>query len=271
MDFYALLEQKLGSVVTDEKVYTTLKADIEKLHAEDVAGLKTNRDEALNEKKEYKVKLEKLEEQLKGLGDKSIEAVLTEKAQLEKDIEELRANPGDATKLKQLEDQYKVRLAEAEKDRDAKLKIKEDELADARVRNEALNLEINSTQCMTELTAHLDAIGVKPEFKRVVAGFLLPKLSVEVVEGVRKVKYKNDAGISFEIKEGIEYWAKQDDAKPFIGAPNSTGGGALGSGTLTNALMGKDYADMSAEERTKLYQVNPDLYKKKREAFRAGM
>lgn len=269
MDFYKLLEEKLGSTVTDEKVYATLKSDIEKLHAEDVAGLKTNNDKLLNEKKEYKGKLETLEEQLKGLGDKSIEAVLTEKAQLEKDIEELRANPGDAVKLKQLEDVYKTRLTETEKDREAKLKIKADELADAVATNTALNLEINGTQCLTELQAHLDAIGVQLKYKKVVSGFLLPKLSVELVEGIRKVKYKNDAGISFDIKEGIEYWAKQDDAKPFIGAPINAGGGASGSGSVTNTLMSKDFGKMTGEEKTTLYKVNPELYNRKRADFKA--
>lgn len=269
MDFYKLLEEKLGSTVTDEKVYATLKSDIEKLHAEDVAGLKTNNDKLLNEKKEYKGKLETLEEQLKGLGDKSIEAVLTEKAQLEKDIEELRANPGDETKLKQIEAQFKIRLNDTERAKDATIKIKNGEIAEAKKLNQALDLEINSTQCLTELQAHLDAIHIKPEFKQVVAGFLLPKLRVDRVEGARKVKYVNDAGTPFDIKEGIEYWAKEEVAKPFIGAPNSTGGGASGSGSITNALMGKDFEKMTPQEKTNLHALNPELYKSKRADFLA--
>lgn len=269
-EFYELLEKELGSTVTDEKIYTDLKPKIEKIYAESVAGLKATNDKLKNEKMTVKGKLESLETQLASLEGKPLADVLKEKAQLEKDIEELRANPGDATKLKQLEEVYKARIQAAESDRDARLKIKEDELADERTKNQALNAEINKTQCKTELSAQLDAVGVKPEFKQVVLGFLSQKVTVDVVEGIRKVKYVNDAGVSFDLKEGIEYWAKQPDAKPFIGAPNNTGGGATGSGTLTNALMGKNFADMTPEEKTTLYKVNPEVYKRKRDEYNAG-
>ena len=264
MDFYGELKTILGSIITDPTQLETALGKVDALHATDVATLKENKETILNEKRTLKTELDTLKASTAGLEGKTLDDF----KKLEDNIKKLTDNPGDEEKLKQLEDTYKIRIDTVENDWKAKITFKEQELQDKEKRIEALEKAQNKEQTLRELKDSLEKVHVKQDYHSVVLQALSTYCYVKDVEGKKVVKYKNN-GPEFDILEGITYWAKSPEGKPYIGAPMNTGAGNTGSnsGALSD-LMKKSFKDMSGTERTKLYEENPEAYNRKREEFK---
>lgn len=264
MDFFAELKKVLGEVITDPTALELAISKVDSLHSTDMATLKENKETILNEKRAIKTELDTLKQSTAGLGGKTLEDF----KKLEDNIKKLTDNPGDEEKLKQLQDTYKIRIDTVENDWKAKITFKEQELQEKDKRIEALESQQNREQTLRELRDSLDKVGVKSEFYSVVVQALSTYCYVKDVDGKKVVKYKNN-GPEFDILEGITYWAKSPDGKPYIGAPVNTGAGATGStsGALSE-LMKKPFSAMDSGEKSRLYDENPEAYNRKREEWK---
>jgi len=226
-EFEKLLALALESRVTDTTVYNEIKDAVTKGYAETTAKLKQNRDDILNEKKAQKEELDSAKKMIEGLGDKSIAELTAENKKYQSDIEELRANPGDATKLKQLEEAMQVKLTNTELGYTERIAIKDKEIEDAKTENSKLSKKLTDDLCLRALKDNLTKVGVKKDFLATVTDAQLKNVFVEKVGDADVVKYRNENGTPFPINEGVEYWAKSN--KVFIGAPIMSGDGAGGS------------------------------------------
>ena len=261
--FYEELKKVLGSTVGDTTQIEALDQKIGKLYAEEVANIKQNRDDIKNEKLELKKKYDNLTTSLGDIEVKDISKIMADNKKYKQDIEVLKATPGEsAEKIKELEATWKVRLDQVETDKVELLRLKDEELAEATNKITGLNTEINTNECKRALTANLNDVGVKKSFMTMLVPALLHNVYVEVVGDTRVVKYKNEKGTAFDIKEGIQYWAK--DNKQYLGAPVNTAGGAGGSSGNAGALAQLKWDEMSPGQKTELYKLNPELYKQKR-------
>lgn len=257
MDFKELLAKALEAV-TDEKSRAELQNAIELLHTKDVAGIKQNRDELINEKKNIKIKLDEATESLKTLDGKT----LADFQQLENDIAELRANPGDKEKFKQLEEGFNLKFKLQEETNIANLKRENEKLAEANGLITKLNRKMNDTTAHSALSSALDAIGVKKEFKATLVKALASDVYVEEVGEERIVKFKHD-GIPFEINDGLETWGREKGNKVYLSALNNRGAGAPGSRGAGGVI--KPFAEMTISERNDLFRKDPELYKQMKE------
>lgn len=262
MDFYAKLKEILGSIITDPAQLETALTKVDALHATDVATLKENKETILNEKRALKTDLETLKAATAGLEGKTIEDF----KKLEENIKKLTANPGDEEKLKQIEEANRIRLESLENDYKLKIQFKENELQEKEKTISALEQAQNREMTLRELRDSLDKVGVKDVFKTTALQALQNFCYVKDVDGKKVVKYKNNGSPEFDILEGITYWAKSEEGKPFIGAPINMGAGSGGSssGALSD-LMKKSWNELSPAERTKLYTENKDAYNRKRD------
>jgi hypothetical protein len=260
MDFLEELRKLLGAKVTDETLFKDLEEGIDKLYVESVGSLKQNRDDLKKEKLEIKAKYDQLQAQIKDYDN----LTPAEVKQLKKDIEELRANPGDAAKLKQLEEAYKTQVKQAEIDKQEAIKSMTEELEQFKTRYSQLDNELNQDKALRELGVHLTSVGVETKHMPLITAALAGRVFVEIVDGIRSVKYRNEAGAVFPIKDGIELWAKQDVNKQYLASPSNRGSGAGGSGAATSKLLGMKFSEMSPEQQSELYKINPELWKQKR-------
>ena len=262
MDFYAKLKEILGSIITDPTQLEDALSKVDALHATDVATLKENKETILNEKRTLKTELDTLKATTAGLEGKTVEDF----NKLEENIKKLTANPGDEEKLKQIEEANRIRLESLENDYKLKIQFKETELQEKEKTISALEQAQNKEMTLRELRDSLDKIGVKDVFKTTALQALQNFCYVKDVEGKKVVKYKSNGSPEFDILEGITYWAKSDEGKPFIGAPVNFGAGSGGSqsGALSE-LLKKRFDQMTPAEKTKLYSENAEAYNRKRD------
>ena len=262
MDFYAKLKEILGSIITDPAQLEDALSKVDALHSTDVATLKENKETILNEKRALKTELDTLKTATAGLEGKTAEDF----KKLEENIKKLTANPGDEEKLKQIEEANRIRLESLENDYKLKIQFKDNELQEKEKTISALEQAQNREMTLRELRDSLDKVGVKDVFKTTALQALQNFCYVKEVDGKKVVKYKNNGSPEFDILEGITYWSKSEEGKPFIGAPINFGAGSGGSqsGALSE-LMKKDFKSMTAEEKTKLYTENKEAYNRKRD------
>lgn len=247
---------KVLEKVEDAELRASILNGVEQAHALDVGALKENKETILKEKKELKDKYDDLTKTVEGFGGRTPEQI----AKLEKDIEDLRANPGDETKLTQIKGEYEIKLNQSKAEKEALVAAKEEELLAANKRIMDLDGEINQGLSQQALVENLERIGVKAELKPILKDALANSVSVELnAEGVREVKFKH-AGINFGIKDGLEAWAGATENKPYIGAIQNRGAGANGSGGQGSG-MDKPFKDMSYAEKMAFYKRDPSAYK----------
>ena len=263
MDFYEELDKMLGSKVTDSTLKADIKLATDKLYSEAVAKLKENKEDVLNEKRTLKTEFDAYKASTAGLEGKTAEDF----KKLEEDIAKLRENPGDEEKLRQLEEANRIRLEQAELEKQTITKLKDNELAEAKAKIEALEKAQDSAKCSGELKKALQNVGVKPEHMTLLMRSLLLDTFIKDVDGKKVVKFNGTTGnVTFDIMEGITIWAKEPSNAIYLGAPKNIGSGAHGSGSATANLLKKPFNQMTASEQTALYKANKDLYNKARKA-----
>lgn len=244
--------------IEDETLRASLINEVEQAHNLDVQGLKNTRDDLKNEKQTIKTQLETLESSLGGLDGDAIKGLKDKVSEQEKKIKELTDNPEDATKFKELETQYRLQLESAKAETQTMQQKMAESLSEKDSVITQLNNEIDTELAQRELSAQLDAVGVKSTFKPVLLDALANKVHVEQVEGQRKVKIKHE-GTSWDLSAGIEQWSKNDINKNFLGAIANAGGGAQGSGG-GGKYLNKDFNDLTAAERNDLYKRDPNAF-----------
>lgn len=205
-----------------DKTYTEdeLKAAIEK----EVGGLKSKRDELLEENKKLKTAQKELDDRMKALEESAEEA---ERIKAEKD--------GDVKKaLEQAEKKWaKERTAlEAERD-DAKGRVQK-HLVDG------------------GLTESLIGAGVAKEFLPAAKAWLKSEHKFEVSDDGVLVNGK-------PMKEFVSEWSQGDSGKPYIAADRNGGGGAQGANggggaSTAKQVVRSEFNKMNPESQAKLFR-----------------
>ena len=224
-------------------------ARIEKVWKEyeaDTTGLRINKDKILAESKDYKEKLEKLAQERE-----------TEKTSAQKRIEELETqvkNSGtEETKAffeaekKQIQDMYTAKLAETEK-----------AIGQHKTAHDELFGKYMKVLKNTELDRAMDGI---PNLDRSKGNLLRDtfwarnQFDFQPVDGEEKLLNKEFRGI----EDTLKAFVATEEGKFFI-IPNSTGGGAPGSGT-SKPTIDNPWKDetFNLTEQSRLTKENPTL------------
>ncbi|WP_398470709.1 hypothetical protein [Tardiphaga sp.] len=194
------------------EVKAAIAAEAKKLADAEVAGLKTNRDELLDEVKGLKKRYE-------GIDPK-------EYADLKAAKRDADDKDGDPVKLRErIEGEWAPKLTKAEQERD-----------------EALG-KLNSTIIENQLTSALAEAGVAKEFLRVVKADFSSNRKVEVKGDGVTVDGK-------PVEDFVKAWST-DEGKSFIAAPNNNGGGGKG-GNGGGAAGDKKLSEMTRDEKAAL-------------------
>jgi len=249
---------KALEVIEDATVRETLRIELDKAHATDIAGLKDNSDKLLNEKQAIKGKLDDATKTLEDLDGITVDKY----KELEKNIAELTANPGDPEKLRQIEAVAETKLRQTKEEHESMVKLKDMEIVELTTQTTSLNREIDSALCSGELSKALDSVNVDPKFKSTLVSALGKEVFVDKVGEERKVKFRfNNA--PFDIVQGIETWAKEKENQIWISAVNNRGAGAGGSGNVAGY---RDilFKDMTLEQRNDLFRKDPAKFREKK-------
>jgi hypothetical protein len=248
--------EKAVEKIEDEAVRAGIINEVEQAHTTDVAGLKENRDQLINEKKEVVSKFETLETTLASLeGDSKVEL-----ERLEKINAELLANPGDEEKIKQLEVRSAEKLRINDLEHKGAIDLIQKDLLEREGRINSLDQEIVNGLRQAGLSASLDKANVKVEDKPLLMRALLNDVYVETIGVERKVKFKHGAlNTPYPIEDGIKTWAGDPLNKRYIAAINNRGAGAGGS-QGNSSIVSKPYKEMSYEEKVALKQADPELF-----------
>lgn len=202
----------MGIDLNDADVKAAIKAEADKLVAEKIeaetGGLKAKNTELLDEVKTLKKKFEGVDpDEFKRLKD----------AKRDKDDKD-----SDPVQLrKRIEEEFTPKLTDAEKRAaDAEAKLAENTID-------------------SQLTAALAEAGVAKEFLRAVKADLGSSRKVEVTDNGVIVDGK-------PVGDFVKAWA-QTDGKPFIAAPDNSGGG--GKGGADGGATGKKSSEMTDAEK----------------------
>jgi hypothetical protein len=178
----------------------------------------------------------------------------------EKTIADLIANPGDETKVKEIQNKADIQLQQEKDAHKAYIAIQEAKLVEKDNKIKSLDQEINVGLSQNALTAALESVNVKPELKPMLAQALQNDIYVDVdAAGERKVKFKHK-NINFDIKEGINTWAGAPENKTFIGAIRNAGAGAQGSSGAGSGI-DKPFKELTYEEEVKYFKRDPEGYR----------
>jgi len=199
----------------------------------EISGLKANKDAILAEKKELSTKVDDLSKKLDKI-DFSEYNTLKEKAEKA----ELMGNgsPEDIADL-----QLSIKRVETERDA-----IKA-ELEAAQSTNNNIKSKLVNGHIVTALTDGFLRAGVSNETLDILKSAYSGRAEAQLKDdGSVDVLMKTPEGGLLPVKDWVDGWAKTPEAKNFIKASVTQGGGAIGSGIAG----GKSKKDMTADEAT---------------------
>jgi len=205
-----------------------------------VSAIRSNKNEILSEKRE-------LEEKLKRLDKIDVEEYNTLKEQ------EMRRQAGEGGKPAELVD-MQLALQKLETERDF---LKSD-LQKHKAQFESIQTAYNKEKIQSALSKEFSGLGVSDEYKSVLVKANALNADVTTDESGNPIVYMNTQSGKLPVTEWAKSWGESQEAKAFIKAQVSSGGGAQGAG---GKYAGKSFADMTLSERTELAKSDPGLYK----------
>ncbi len=112
------------------------------------------------------------------------------------------------------------------------------------------NRVIETLTVTNELRAALDAAGIQPEYREAAEALLEKRQPKVVWDGeTPKGVFPDEVHGDQPIAGYVESWAKGDDAKKFLPVPTKPGGGAPGTEGKGGAPGGKNWAEMTPDEK----------------------
>lgn len=192
-------------------------------------------------------------EAIKAAISEATEALAAKNRELLTELKEARKgktiNPEDLEKLEGRIEELQGKLSESEKV--AKKAVTEAEAASKKLQDaEGFTHRLLVDNGLTEA---LSKAGVSnAAHMKAVKAMLSGQVQI-VADGDQKTAKVGDKALSDFVTE----WAKGDEGKFFVAAPNNSGGGASGGSGSGGK---KPFKDMTSEERTALFRSDPTQY-----------
>lgn len=208
----------------------------------DKEGLLNKNKQLLAEKKKLQEEKKTLEEQVAGFDMEEFERLkqfeIDQAGKKDIDVEALKAK---------LEQQYNVKINAKQKEMDA-LADKYNKLSkkhEGMIIDDGLQKEFARGRKVVD------------QYQQVLKVFFKQKAKIETDDEGNYSIVISDNGADMPIKDYFDYWKNTEEAKSYLEAEQSTGGGSTGS---KNFKVTKKWSEMTLAEKTALYQQNPQEY-----------
>jgi ribosomal protein S17E len=219
-----------GDFIADEKQWQTLDVDFDTVLKDSVAGVITNRDTILTEKKKLEEQFKQIQDQFKPFVDNDVKFEDYKRVQEELEIMKSKSDPGD---LKELEHKFyeqgkKTQLQELEpKLKDLETKYQEATKLSQSLKNKYV-LKMKETEirnALSDLNVEADQYWMKGFFESAEHTYheMEDKLHIEVPNPLTP-------GQMMPIKDWKTIFPGTPEGKRLIKAPLNGGSGAGGSG-----------------------------------------
>jgi hypothetical protein len=206
---------------------------------EEISGLRANKDKILQEKKDLSIKVDNLSKKVDSFDFTGYNDM---KQQLEKDK---LIKSGSSQELADL--QLSVTRLETERDNLAQ------KLEDSTTATEDIRTKLADRSISAALTKAFTDAGVLSDTLTVLESAFFGRAEAQHKDdGSVEVLIKTPEGGLLPVKDWVDGWASSPQAKPFLKANATSGGGAGGS----NGTGGKSKSQMTLDEQTNYYKTH---------------